>query len=247
MLVGLCSIAIVPFLLFCFLRWVVVGHFGLVSFGGMNIIGIAGQFLTEDMIPKLPETVQPLAVRVLATRAERVATFFDVCHLPAPAGGRSEGVMAAEACLDAGLLVGTEDSVERVEPLPLPVALVQVQHHGGPGEDAEIGIELVVGLGCILEEEAMADGLPADIALEQHALGRMERDPAGHGFVDDRILDEGAGRHLAGHMEMDGIVAELAALAQVHELDALDLDLLEALPEDRMSAELAIATVRDSP
>jgi len=48
-------------------------------------------------------------------------------------------------------------------------------------------------------------------------------------------------------VEVDGVVAELAALAQVHELDALDLDLLEALAEDRMSAELAFATVRDRP
>ena len=89
----------------------------------------------------------------------------------------------------------------------------------------------------------MTDRLPADIALEQHALGRMERDPAGHGFVDDGILDEGTGRHLAGHVEMDGVVAELAALAHILELDALDLDLLEALAENHMGAEI-VAEVR---
>jgi len=48
-------------------------------------------------------------------------------------------------------------------------------------------------------------------------------------------------------VEVDGIVTELAALAQAHELDALDLDLLEALAEDRMSAKLAFVTVRDRP
>jgi hypothetical protein len=42
-------------------------------------------------------------------------------------------------------------------------------------------------------------------------------------------------------------VAELAALAQILELDTLDLDLLEALTEDRMSAELTFVNVRDRP
>jgi hypothetical protein len=37
--------------------------------------------------------------------------------------------------LDAGLLVAAEDSVERVEALVLPVALVQVQDNGGLGEE----------------------------------------------------------------------------------------------------------------
>jgi len=48
-------------------------------------------------------------------------------------------------------------------------------------------------------------------------------------------------------VEVDGIVAELAALAQVLELDTLDLDLLEALAEDRMSAEQSSRPVRDRP
>jgi hypothetical protein len=75
----------------------------------------------------------------------------------------------------------------------------------------------------------------------------MEHDPASHGFVDGGILDEGAGRYPPRHVEVDGLVAELAALAQVFELDALDLNVLEALAEDRMSAQLSFATVRSRP
>ncbi len=50
-----------PFLLFCGFRGVGFGHFGLVSFGGMNLIGIAGQFLTDEQIPSLPEHLRELA------------------------------------------------------------------------------------------------------------------------------------------------------------------------------------------
>ena len=109
--------------------------------------------------------------------------------------------------------------------------------HGGPGEYPEVGIEFVVDLRTVLEEEAGADRLVADIALEQDALGRMQDDPAGHGFIDRGILDEGVGRHLARLVEVEGIVAHLAALAHVHEFDALDLDLLEALAEDGIRPE----------
>ena len=48
---------------------------------------------------------------------------------------RPEGRVDADAGLDAGLLVAADDAVERVEPLVLPVALVQVQHDRGLGEE----------------------------------------------------------------------------------------------------------------
>ena len=112
---------------------------------------------------------------------------------------------------------------------------------GGAGEDPEVRVELVVGLGAALEIEAVADRLVADVPLQQHALRRMQHDPPGHGFIDRRILDEGVGRNLAGHVEMDGVVAHLAGLAQLRELDALDLDRLETLAEDHMGAEAVAA------
>lgn len=66
--VGLAAIALVPFLAFCTLRWTVVGDFGLVSFDGYTLAGITSPFLTEDLVPKLPDEVQPLAKRVLNLR-----------------------------------------------------------------------------------------------------------------------------------------------------------------------------------
>ncbi len=60
--------SLVPFLGWCTLRWFVVGHFGLVSFGGYNIIGIAGQLLKPDWTNQLTSDVQPLADEVLKRR-----------------------------------------------------------------------------------------------------------------------------------------------------------------------------------
>ena len=109
------------------------------------------------------------------------------------------------------------------------------------GKDADIGIEIVVGLGAVFEIIAVADRLPADIALERDPLGVVDDIPAGIQFVDRGILDDRAGRHLAGHMEVDRVVAELAALAEIDKLDALDLDLLEPLAKYRMPAEVIAA------
>lgn len=64
----LCVASLVPFLGWCTLRWFVVGHFGLVSFGGYNIIGIAGQLLKPDWTNQLTSDVQPLALEVLKRR-----------------------------------------------------------------------------------------------------------------------------------------------------------------------------------
>lgn len=54
-----------PFVLFCTLRWAIVGHWGLVSFGGYNLIGIVGQFLDPATAAALPADLQPLAQRML--------------------------------------------------------------------------------------------------------------------------------------------------------------------------------------
>lgn len=65
---ALCALTVVPFLLFCTLRWAVTGHFGLVSFGGINLIGIAGSMLTPEVVPRLPEATRPLARAILERR-----------------------------------------------------------------------------------------------------------------------------------------------------------------------------------
>ena len=58
----------VPFVAWCVLRWTLVGHFGLVSFGGYNIIGIAGQWIQKDSMNQLTAEVQPLAEKILQSR-----------------------------------------------------------------------------------------------------------------------------------------------------------------------------------
>ena len=65
---GLVAATAVPYLGFCFFRLWRVGQFNLVSFGGASLIGVTGQFLTESMVPELPEHLQPLAQMVLQKR-----------------------------------------------------------------------------------------------------------------------------------------------------------------------------------
>src|SRR6516162_5546541 len=111
----------------------------------------------------------------------------------------------------------------------------------GAREDPDIGIEIVVGLARGLDVVAMADRLPADIARQGDTLGRVDDVPSGHRFVDGRILDKGAWRCLARHVEMDRIMRQPPALPHLGELDPLYLELEEALAEDRMRAEIIAA------
>ena len=57
-----------PFLGFSALRWAWVGHFGLVSFGGTNAVGIALEMLDLPTVERLPPHLRPCA---LAMRRER--------------------------------------------------------------------------------------------------------------------------------------------------------------------------------
>ncbi|MBX3440829.1 MAG: hypothetical protein KF774_00380 [Planctomyces sp.] len=50
-----------PLLAYCSLRAAVVGRFGIVSFGGYNLIGVAGQFLDAQHVKLLPDRMRPLA------------------------------------------------------------------------------------------------------------------------------------------------------------------------------------------
>ncbi|MEZ6055896.1 MAG: hypothetical protein R3C01_04250 [Planctomycetaceae bacterium] len=63
-------LSVVPFLAYCGLRWAVVGHFGLVSFGGYNIVGIAGQYLDDELVADLPEDLQALGKAIVKRRRE---------------------------------------------------------------------------------------------------------------------------------------------------------------------------------
>lgn len=66
---GLITAAWLPWLGWCALRWLVVGHFGLVSFGGYNLIGVSGQFLEQPLVAELSDDLQPVARRALEIRA----------------------------------------------------------------------------------------------------------------------------------------------------------------------------------
>jgi hypothetical protein len=63
--VALCLAVAAPLLFYCGLRWSVVGHFGLVSFGGYNLVGITTQFLEPELVAELPETERELAFAIL--------------------------------------------------------------------------------------------------------------------------------------------------------------------------------------
>ena len=52
----------------CTLRLLLVGHFGLVSFGGYSLLCVSGLWLTEPLVPELREDVRPLALAALADR-----------------------------------------------------------------------------------------------------------------------------------------------------------------------------------
>ncbi len=64
----LAALSVLPLVAFCALRAATVGHFGLVSFGGYNIVGIAGQLLDDDLVPNLSADLQPLARDILRRR-----------------------------------------------------------------------------------------------------------------------------------------------------------------------------------
>jgi hypothetical protein len=61
-------LAIAPVLAWCGIRLAVVGRFGVVSFGGYNLIGIAGQFLDKDVEQRLPADLQPIASKAIELR-----------------------------------------------------------------------------------------------------------------------------------------------------------------------------------
>lgn len=61
----------IPFLMYCGIRWLLVGQFGLVSFGGYNLVGITGQLLREDSIAAMSDDVRSFAERLAAERSKR--------------------------------------------------------------------------------------------------------------------------------------------------------------------------------
>jgi hypothetical protein len=57
--------SLVPFLLFCAFRYAIVGHFGLVSFGGTNLAGITAQMLDRESLAEISDEWRPAATEIL--------------------------------------------------------------------------------------------------------------------------------------------------------------------------------------
>jgi hypothetical protein len=59
-----------PLAMFCGLLWATTGQFGLVAFGGFNVLGIAGQMLTPELADEMPPQLRPLAHAILRKERE---------------------------------------------------------------------------------------------------------------------------------------------------------------------------------
>ena len=68
---GLALVALLPWLAFSALRAATVGHFGLVSFGGHNLSGIAASFVDEELLAELTAPEADIARDVLRVRQRR--------------------------------------------------------------------------------------------------------------------------------------------------------------------------------
>ena len=65
------AVTLVPFVLFCTLRFVTVGSFGLVSFGGSNLAASVVNFLDADLVQEVPPDSRDLARKILKQRRAR--------------------------------------------------------------------------------------------------------------------------------------------------------------------------------
>jgi hypothetical protein len=59
-----------PLGIWCGLRWLSVGAFGVVSFGGYNLVGVTGQWLDRELTAALPADLRPLAQAALDRREQ---------------------------------------------------------------------------------------------------------------------------------------------------------------------------------
>ncbi|HZI64909.1 MAG TPA: hypothetical protein VFE44_09030 [Thermoanaerobaculia bacterium] len=67
-LLGAFALCLLPLLAWSVLRWRVVGDFGLVSFTGYHLTGIAASMLDEDVVAALPLEQRGLAAEILRRR-----------------------------------------------------------------------------------------------------------------------------------------------------------------------------------
>lgn len=70
LLMKLLLVVALPYLAFCSLRWAVVDHFSVVSFGGNNFAAITCMFVNEADVERLPVDLQPLAEAIVRRRRQ---------------------------------------------------------------------------------------------------------------------------------------------------------------------------------
>ena len=68
---GLALVTTLPFVAHAGLRWLTVGHFGLVSFGGTNLAGVTASFLDDAVVRELPQKSRRMARSMLRLRRQR--------------------------------------------------------------------------------------------------------------------------------------------------------------------------------
>ena len=67
---ALAAATAIPYMTFAVIRFALVGHFGLVSFAGTNLIGIAGQFAAPGATPPLPQPCDSLVAAVVVAQRD---------------------------------------------------------------------------------------------------------------------------------------------------------------------------------
>ena len=118
-----------PYVLFCSLRWILVGHWGLVSMGGVNLMGITASLLDERVVASAPSPARALAERILSARSRLELTPIlsreDMTFVERQLAWEDEyNVNVWSIAVPASLELVTSDSVAQDQALPLANARI---------------------------------------------------------------------------------------------------------------------------
>lgn len=104
---GLTAACLLPFLAWCSFRLVMVNHFGLVSFTGNAMAGIAGLILTSDdtLVQELPQEHQEFARALLKRRDDILAKRIPATFGPWQAAFDEDGILVPNITDDNGLYI----------------------------------------------------------------------------------------------------------------------------------------------
>src|SRR5262249_61758636 len=77
---GLLAAGLGPYLAWCTFRLFVVGHWGVACFTGYQFGAVAGHFLSDDILPDIPEELRPYVQAQLVQRPETAQGAVDTGH-----------------------------------------------------------------------------------------------------------------------------------------------------------------------